>query len=272
MTKDEASWPTGQPHAVVINIMYEQWAPGTAPGLGPVGNPLPGGVLDYQALSWSEYGPHTGIWRLLELLDRFNAQASVYPSGILAETAPASLRAIADSGHEICGHGWSQDVITPTLDEHSERRMIHRAADALEAATGQRPVGWVSPRCTPSDSTARLLAEAGFRWFGDVFDADLPYLIETAAGPIVGLPFDLDVNDLPLHIRYGQPHRELDAAFREALDAQRAENRKSQLDVTVHAHVAGRPAGRAALSRILEHLRRTEDCWLTTRARLAATV
>jgi len=76
MTKDEASWPTGQPHAVVINIMYEQWAPGTAPGLGPVGNPLPGGVLDYQALSWSEYGPHTGIWRLLELLDRFNAQAS----------------------------------------------------------------------------------------------------------------------------------------------------------------------------------------------------
>jgi len=162
---DDRRWQLankGSSTPVVLNIMYEQWAPGTAPGLGPVGNPLPGGVLDYQALSWSEYGPRTGIWRLLELLDRFDAQAIGLPE---RHSSPRrrrpALRAIVDAGHEICGHGWSQDVITPTLDQHTERRMIHRAADVLEAATGQRPVGWVSPRCTPSDSTAGLLAEAG---------------------------------------------------------------------------------------------------------------
>jgi len=38
---DDGRWqlPTGQQHAVVAHIMYEQWLRGTAPGLGPVGNP-----------------------------------------------------------------------------------------------------------------------------------------------------------------------------------------------------------------------------------------
>jgi peptidoglycan/xylan/chitin deacetylase (PgdA/CDA1 family) len=266
------TWPTGARLAVTINVMYEQWSPGTAPGIGPVGNPLPAGATDYQALSWSDYGHRTGIWRLLDLLAQFQVRASVYPSGILAETAPDTLKAVVDAGHELCGHSWSQDVIAATLGEDDERALIERTVRALESVTGRRPAGWISPRCTPSASTARLLAEAGFRWFGDVFDTDLPYLIDTAAGPIVGLPFDLDVNDMPLHVRYGQPHRALDAAFRDTLDGMRTENRKAYLDVTVHAHVGARTAGRAALRRILEHLRDSDDCWVATRGELAATV
>jgi peptidoglycan/xylan/chitin deacetylase (PgdA/CDA1 family) len=269
---DAETWPTGQRLAVTVNVMYEQWSPGTAPGIGPMGNPLPAGATDHQALSWSDYGHRTGIWRLLDLLGEFQVRASVYPSGILAETAPDTVKAVVDGGHELCGHSWSQDVIAATLAEHDERALVERTVRAFESVTGRRPTGWISPRCTPSASTARLLAEAGFRWFGDVFDADLPYLIDTAAGTIVGLPFDLDVNDMPLHIRYGQPHRALDAAFRDTLEGMRIENHKASLDVTVHAHIGARPAGRAALRRILEHLRDTDDCWVATRGELAATV
>lgn len=272
MSVPAQTWPTGQRLAVTINVMYEQWSPGTAPGIGPVGNPLPAGATDYQALSWSDYGHRTGIWRLLDLLSQFEVHASVYPSGILAETAPDTVKAVVDGGHELCGHSWSQDVIAATLREDDERALIERTVGALESVAGRRPAGWISPRCTPSAVTARLLAEAGFRWFGDVFDTDLPYLIDTAAGPIVGLPFDLDVNDMPLHIRYGQPHRALDAAFHDTLDGLRTENRKAYLDVTVHAHIAGRAAGRAALRRILEDLRSADDCWVATRGELAATV
>jgi len=220
----------------------------------------------------SDYGRRTGIWRLLDLLARFDVRGSVYPSGILTQTAPDSLKAIADAGHEVCGHSWSQDIIAATLTEDEERSVVERTADALESVTGRRPAGWISPRCTPSAATARLLAAAGFRWFGDVFDADLPYLIDTGAGPIVALPFDLDVNDVPLHIRYGLPHQALVRTFRDTLDGMRSEHRKLYLDVTVHAHVAGRPAGRAALTQILEHLAGSSDCWVATRGELAATV
>lgn len=266
------SWPTGQRLAVVVNVMYEQWSPGTAPGIGPMGNPLPKGATDYQALSWADYGHRTGIWRLLELLKAFETRASVYASGILTETAPDTIRAIVDGGHELCAHSWSQDIIPAMLDESAEKDMIARSVGALESVAGVRPKGWISPRCTPSAATARLLAEAGFEWFGDVADADLPYRIDTEAGPIVGVPFDLDVNDMPLHIRYGQPHRALVDAFRDTLEALRAETHPAYVDVTVHAHVGGRPAGRGALREVLTYLAGADDLWVTTRGELAATV
>ena len=65
------------------------------------------------------------------------------------------------------------------------------------------PLGWLSPRCTPSAHTSRLLARAGFRWHADMFDADLPYRIDTAEGSLVGMPFTMEVNDMPLYVRYG---------------------------------------------------------------------
>src|SRR5580658_1697092 len=114
--------------------MYEMWAPGTAPGIGPMGNPLPGGVLDYQALSWSEYGARTGIDRLLDCFARDEVRASVYPSGILAASRPESIAAIADAGHELCGHAWSQDVVLPLLDEEAEQADVANSTEALTLA------------------------------------------------------------------------------------------------------------------------------------------
>ena len=81
-------WPGGSHVAVVFNIAYEAWSDGKAPGIGPMGNPLPPGTFDTNALSWGRYGQDTGIERLLRILDRTHHKASVMVSGILAERAP----------------------------------------------------------------------------------------------------------------------------------------------------------------------------------------
>jgi peptidoglycan/xylan/chitin deacetylase (PgdA/CDA1 family) len=253
------------PLLVVINVMYEMWAPGTAPGIGPMGNPLPGGALDYQARSWSDYGARTGIDRLLTLLDEAGIQGSIYASGILGELHPDSIAAIVAGGHELCGHAWSQDVLFPHLSEEAERDDIARSTAALAVAGGVRPSGWMSPRCTPSAHTASLLAAAGYRWWGDVFDAELPYRIETSAGPITALPFGLDVNDLPMFVRYGAPARELHERFSYLLGALRSEGQPAYLDVTVHAHLAARPSGARALREILDEVNAARDCAFATR-------
>ena len=41
-------WPGGRHVAVVFNVAFEGWSDGKAPGIGPMGNPLPGGILRYQ--------------------------------------------------------------------------------------------------------------------------------------------------------------------------------------------------------------------------------
>ncbi len=265
-------WPTGRPRAVVINVMYEQWADGVAPSIGPMGTPLPGGAVDYQAISWARYGRTTGIYHLLELLSEFGVRGSFYASGILTESAPDSLRQIVSAGHELCGHSYSQNIIPASITKEEEQTDIASSLEALEKTTGIRPAGWISPRCTPSQYTSELLAAEGLSWYGDVFDADLPSVEQTQAGPIVALPFGMEVNDLPLFVRYGQPARELAQTFTEILDEHRRSRQKTYLDVTVHAHIGGRPAGLSALRTILTQLKMADDCWIATRNEIAACV
>src|ERR1700741_1334633 len=81
-------WPNGRRIAVVFNVCLEAWSDGKAPGISPMGNPLPAGVLDTMAISWAAYGVTTGIYRLLEAFGRHGAKTSVMVSAIIAERAP----------------------------------------------------------------------------------------------------------------------------------------------------------------------------------------
>ena len=95
--------PPSKPLAISVNVMLEGWAEGSAPGIGPMGNPLKPGVTDLQALSWAEYGPKVGAWRLLDLLDREHVRAVFYTSGVVAEHYPDLPAAI--TGARPCGGG-----------------------------------------------------------------------------------------------------------------------------------------------------------------------
>ena len=204
VTAPPQSWPDGRPLAISISVMLEGWAEGSAPGIGPMGNPLKPGVTDLQALSWAEYGPKVGAWRLLDLLDREHVRAVFYTSGVVAERYPDLAAAIASRGHHVAAHGWSQGTLPAYLTEDAERADITRCVDTLRAhrRPASRAAGSVrAARRAPPHP--RLLAQAGFRWHADMFDADAPYRIDTPNGPLVGMPFTMEVNDMPLYVRYG---------------------------------------------------------------------
>lgn len=258
-------WPNGSRTALLVNIMYEQWSPTSAPGLGPMGNPLAPGLTDYQARSWSDYGWKTGIWRLLDTLSDAEIAATFYASGILTETAPDTIRAITAAGHELAGHAWTQDVMLAGMDEREEHAQIERCLAALTTIGGTRPRGWMSPRCTPSANTASLLAAAGFDWIGDVFDAELPYLVEKPDRAFAAFPFGLDVNDVPMNVRYGLPARELAHTFQDVASALESEDRIAYVDATFHAHVGARPAGLSALRQIIA-FSKEHGFWIGTRS------
>src|ERR1700741_4752318 len=104
-------WPADLRVALSVSVMLEGWTDDSAPGIGPMGNPLRPGVLDLQARSWAEYGPKVGAWRILDVLQKFEPRAVFYVSGILAERYPDLLRAIAKAGHVVAGHGWGQNIV-----------------------------------------------------------------------------------------------------------------------------------------------------------------
>jgi peptidoglycan/xylan/chitin deacetylase (PgdA/CDA1 family) len=259
-----------RPLALSVNVMLEGWADESAPGIGPMGNPLRAGVLDLQARSWAAYGPKVGAWRILDALAQAGASAVFYVSGILAERYPDLMKAIVAAGHDIAAHSWAQNIVPAYQSEAEEAEDLQRCVAAIEAASGRRPNGWLSPRCTPSLSTSGLLAKSGFLWHADTFDSDTPYLLDTAQGRILAMPFTMEVNDMPLYIRYGcEPE-----AFTRILERLLSRwpelgPRPACLDITVHAHVFGRPYGIIELTDSLRLARRHEaTAWLTNHREL----
>ena len=251
--------------------MLEGWADDSAPGIGPMGNPLKSGVLDLQVRSWADYCPKVGAWRILDLLAGADTTAVFYVSGLLAERYPDLMRAISAAGHVVAAHGWTQNVIPATQSAEDEVRDLKRCLDTLTQTAGTRPLGWLSPRCTPSERTTALLGGSGFTWHADFFDTDLPYPVETPAGPVMAVPFTMEVNDMPLYIRYGSEPEAFTRILSRLVENWRGiGNRPGCLDITVHAHVFGRPAGAIEFKQSLDFVRQRADvAWLTHHQALA---
>ena len=269
-TGADLRWPGGRGIAVVFNVALEGWSTGIGPGIGPMGNPLPAGTFDTNAVSWGNYGAVRGATRLLRVLDRAGVPASWMVSGVIAERVPDTVRAVAAAGHEIVAHGYAQEIIPAMLDREADAANIVLSTDLLTEVTGAAPLGWISPRGTPGPHTAELLAEAGYLWQGDVFDDDRPYLQDLPGGTLVGIPLTMEVNDLPHAMRYGRSPRQFVEVFEDALAGALADPDEAVIiDVTVHAHCYGRPAGAAAYRTIAELALARDEVWVATREQIA---
>lgn len=261
-------WPGGKRIAVAFNVCLEAWSDGKAPGISPMGNPLPAGVLDTMAISWAAYGVEVGIYRLMDGLGRHGAKASVMVNAIIAERSPTTVRAVAEDGHEVLSHSYAMDVIPALLSEDEERRNIARCTKLLAEASGKPVRGWLSPRGTSKPSTAKLLAEAGYRWYGDVFNVDLPYVINFGNNRIVAIPLSYDVNDMPA-MKYGHPPRLMLESYNEVVEIARAGNELRIIDVTSHAHIFGHHRGAYFYEKIVAQAMSSPDIWVATRAEIA---
>src|ERR1700688_3248729 len=151
-------WPAGKRVAVVFNVCLEAWSDGRAPGISPMGNPLPAGVLDTMAISWAAYGVRRGIYRLLDAFRRHKAAASVMVNAVIAERAPQAVRAVADAGHEVLSHSYAMDVVPALLSVEDEKKNIARCTSLPQKASGKPIRGWLSPRGTSRAETPALLA------------------------------------------------------------------------------------------------------------------
>jgi hypothetical protein len=264
-------WPGGKRIAVVFNVCLEAWSDGKAPGISPMGNPLPAGALDTMAISWAAYGVRRGIYRLLDGFARHKVVASVMVNAVIAERAPHAIRAVAEAGHEVASHSYAMDVIPALLSDDDERANIARCTALLEAASGTKIVGWLSPRGTSKAQTPRLLAEAGYRWYGDVFDDDLPYVQGVGNAAMVAIPLGTDVNDMAF-MKYGNAPRNMWDSFNENVAIAEERGELTVIDVTCHAHIFGHPRGAYYYEKIVAAAAAHPAVFIGTRAQIASHV
>jgi Polysaccharide deacetylase len=264
------TFPWSQSISLSVSVMLEGWTDHAAPEAGPMGNPLHSGVLDLQARNWADYGAVCGAHNLLRVFDRHQVQAVFYVSGLIAERNAGLVKSIVQAGHFVAAHSWAQDQMPAYQNPEEQKSTILRCVEMLRETSGTTPLGWMSPRCTPGTDTMRLLGEAGFLWSADIFDADLPYVLDSRTG-LIAMPFSVEINDMPLSIRYGNAPSTYSEILRRLLDNWQSTGVPCAcLDLTVHSHVFGRPYGLVELAASLQLAHeRGESVHLTTHHELA---
>lgn len=192
------AWPGGAHVALWVVLYLEHWEitspPGEhrAPGVhGPWGQFVP----DFRTCSYRDYGNRIGIFRVLEVLDRFGVEATVAADAEACRRFPALVEACVSRGWEIAAHGIAAPrMVTGAMDEARERAVIAESVAAVERAAGVRPAGWIGPESGESLRTPRLLAEAGLRWVADWPNDEQPYRL-TGAPPLVSMPLQPELDD-----------------------------------------------------------------------------
>ena len=127
---------------------------------------------------WGGFESRVGhqVARLLELLARYDARATFFVLGWLAERQRELICMIARAGHEIASHGWDHARVTDQTPAQF-RLSIRRTKDALESITGTAVLGFRAPSFSivPGREWALdVLIEEGYRYDSSLFPVRRP--------------------------------------------------------------------------------------------------
>jgi allantoinase len=247
--------PGGARLAVWTIVNVEEWSierPMPRTVLSPPhGQPL---VPDLPNWAWHEYGMRVGFWRFLETLNRFNVKATLAINGSVCKSYPRVAQAALEAGWEFMGHGYVQ---RPMHHVEDQRKNILDTVEAIKAFTGKAPRGWESPGLTETYDTIDWLAEAGIEYVADWVLDDQPCIIQTAARPVVSIPYTVEMNDIAMMVLQNHPSSEWLRRGIDQFDRLYAEGEKSArvMAISVHPYITGVPHRIAYLERLYEYIR-----------------
>jgi peptidoglycan/xylan/chitin deacetylase (PgdA/CDA1 family) len=220
--------------------------------------PAPTGQVllpDVPNWAWHEYGMRVGVWRFFELFARLAIRPTLSINARVCEEYARVAGAAREAGWEFMGHAWEQMPIHKVEDQAG---MIAKSLDVLERFAGTRPVGWLGPGLTETEETPDLLAAAGVKYIGDWVYDDEPTEIRTAHGPLVTLPYTVELNDIAMML---VQHHESAYFTQRCIDSferlyREGGERAKIMAIAIHPYISGQPHRIKYLEAVYDHINR----------------
>ena len=233
--------PGGARIAVWTIVNVEEWSDERAQPRTvlppPYGQPL---LPDLPNWAWHEYGMRVGFWRFVDLFRELKLKTTLAINGNVCRSYEPVARAALDAGWEFMGHGFVQ---RPTHHVEDQRKMIRDTIAAIRDFTGRKPRGWESPGLTETFETIDILAEEGVEYVADWVLDDQPCEIATSKGPVVSVPYTVEMNDIAMMQIAHHPSSEwlqrgidtFDRLWREGAEIPRV------MAISIHPYISGVP-------------------------------
>lgn len=216
------------------------------------------------------YGPQEGIWKVLDLLNRYAVPGTFYMPAYTARIHPEVVRAICAAGHPLGLHGYMHESLD-TLNEEAEEAVLRRSQQVLGDLAGYVPTIYRSPSWELNRRTPELLARNGVRSDSSLMDAESPYLLNTPGGRLVEIPIHWLLDDAE-HWGHTRANRDKAIADPDAVYRLWSTEFDGYYEsggcyvLTLHPFISGRWAYMAVLDRLVRHILGFPGVWWTTLA------
>ena len=266
--RPDFDWPDGKRLAVHIAVNLEHFIFGE----GGVDLDRPTPAPNHRSYLWRDYGNRVGVWRLLDLFDEFELPIGVITNASIYDHCPESIAAFRDRGDEIIGHGITNSKRVADMSEAEETEMVRTATDLIAQHEGKPPAGWLTPYLTPSDATPDILKEAGYEYILDwgICD-DQPFWSRTRSGPLLAVPYPLELNDQPAIVFRRDTARDYaDMVVDHFTEMLPSAKYPAVCSISLHHFIVGQPHRLHHLRRAFAHIAEHRDeVWITTPAEIA---
>jgi len=218
---------------------------------------------------WSDrdYGNRIGVWRLMDVLDRYEIRGTVALNSLLCDAHPVIIEEGNKRKWEWMGHNESNTRRLNEAPPGEEAQIIKRTFETIARATGAPVKGWLSSGLQQTWDTLDLLAAQGCVYQCDWCNDDQPYVMNLDGGRrILSVPYPQQCNDKPAYERmYVSPDefekmicRTFDVLYREGEESGRV------MAIALHPYISGVPHRIGALDAALEYICSHAGVWRTT--------
>lgn len=264
------AWPDGKKVAICFVLYVEVWGAGNGPNFRPdtvTRKP------DYLNESFRQYSISSGVPRAGRVFKDEGVPLSIALNAQFPEKAPnvwKEFRALLPRA-PIVAHGLNNSTDLLPLQEgvNAQEDYVRRTLDIIRKDTGIRSRGWSSPSVYANADTFTATAAEGITYSLDAMDSDELSRLRTPSGPLILIPYPTISVDMGQYLARSKSARDMENLWTDYVDELSSEAAAHpELDATVvaigiHPFVVGSPDGAAAMRRVLEHLKRKNNVWLT---------
>ncbi|WP_213773730.1 polysaccharide deacetylase family protein [Bradyrhizobium sp. dw_78] len=220
-------------------------------------------VLNY---SWRDYGVRVGIWRMMEVMEKYRIRGTVALNSDVCEHYPRIIEEGNNLGWEWMGHGKNNSILMAEKDKDEERDLISHVVKTITAGTGKHPRGWLGPALTETHNTLDILAEAGIEYVCDWVNDEQPYPIRVKSGSLLSIPYSSEVNDIPAILDGKQSAESFGQMIKDQFDVLYEDGASTGrvMSICLHPFLIGHPFRSKYFAEALQHITSRQDVWLAT--------
>lgn len=220
-------------------------------------------ILNY---GWRDYGVRSGIWRMMEVMEKNGVRGTVTLNSDVCDFYPRIIEEGMKLNWDWLGHGPNNSTFLNKQPLEEERKIIHDVLERITGAIGRRPKGWLGPALAESFNTLDILAEEGIEYVADWCNDDQPYAMKTKTGKMYSIPYSVEINDICALIDLKRSIEDFYRMIMDQFEVLYEEGKRNAriMSICLHPFIIGHPFRSKYLDRALSEIARVDGVWLAT--------